>query len=560
MSEYHAILEKPPFSLNSAQTQKVLELLEGMSLKEKTAQVFCVELRATETLSLPGAGAVMLLPDSFDKLYDVNVRLRRETKIPPLVGGNLEEGADAIREGTNIGNLLEIGAAADAAEAGKLGQVTGYEAAAVGFNWAFAPVTDIAFSWRNPVIATRVFGCDPDFTADASAQYIISLQKEGVACAVKHFPGDGVDERDQHFHPSVNSLSVEEWEKSFGKVYRRCIEAGAKTFMVGHIMQPALTRLVNPEIADEDILPGSTSKELLQGILRERLGFNGLISTDSTNMSGFDQILPREKAIPTAIAAGCDMLLFTKDPEQDLAYLRHGVETGLLTEERLNEAVLRILGLKASLGLLDGLPLLPKEKARARIGQQYASETAEHLAEHAITLVKDRDGILPLSPEKTKRIYLVPFVEGRGFGSDRESFATYLKQQLEAEGFVVTVQPEAGTNTPLRLNGDALRTECDLILYAANLNSISNKTVTRLDWGSSMGKDAPCHIHEVPTLFLSFGNPYHLVDVPRVRTMVNAYKFNRPVVSKVIDKLMGRSPFVGKNPVDPFCGLWDARL
>jgi len=561
-AEYaHSILERAPFQLNSMQVHQVLTLLNTMSTDEKLSQVFCTEIRSGEELSIPDVGAVMCLPDNFDAMYELIAKLQREAKIPLLIGGNLEEGADAIREGTNVANLLEIGATGEAKAAGALGKITGIEASAVGINWAFSPVTDLAFTWRNPVIATRVFGKDPNFVAEASAQYIERLQAEGVACAVKHFPGDGVDERDQHFHPSVNSLTAEEWEASFGTIYRRCIAAGAKTFMVGHIMQPALTRRENPEIEDGEILPGSTSRELLQGVLREHLGFNGMISTDSTNMSGFDQLLPRELAIPTAIAAGCDMLLFAKDPAQDREYLRRGLDTGLLTAERLDEAVLRILGLKASLGLFDGTcSRQSKESARGTIGQAYALNTAKHIADQAITLVKDKEGLLPLSPRRTPRIYLVPFVEGRGFGSDREGFSSYLQEQLEAEGFAVEVHCENSGDTPLRLNGAALRDRCDLILYAANLNSISNKTVTRLDWGNSMGKDAPCHIREVPTIFISFGNPYHLVDVPRIQTFINAYKFNRPVVAALMDKLMGRSAFAGKSPVDPFCGFWDAKL
>lgn len=123
---------------------------------------------------------------------------------------------------------------------------------------------------------------------------------------IKHFPGDGCDERDQHLVTSINDLSCEEWDATYGEVYKACIDAGVLSCMVGQIMQPAYSKKLNPELKDEDIMPASLSSELMNGLLREKLGFNGLIVTDATTMAGFMIPMPREKAVPYTIAAGAD--------------------------------------------------------------------------------------------------------------------------------------------------------------------------------------------------------------------------------------------------------------
>lgn len=174
-----------------------------------------------------------------------------------------------------------------------------------------------------------------------------TLTKSGLAACCKHFPGDGVDYRDQHLHPSYNNLTAAEWRKTYGRIYKTLIDRGLVSVMVGHICQPALSMEKNPELAFEDVLPASLSRELLTGVLREELGFNGLITTDATIMGGYCQAMERRRAIPTSIAAGCDMLVFSTDIYEDLGYMREGLENGLLSRERLNEAVTHVLALKA---------------------------------------------------------------------------------------------------------------------------------------------------------------------------------------------------------------------
>lgn len=562
------ILKENPFYLDDEAIKWVKDTVSSMTEEELIQQVFCVEVRSDDKKHLENIaenyqmGAVMCLPAESRDMYDMIRYIQEKSKIPMLVAGNLEEGADAIHGAVNVANNLEIGATGDAELAGRMGEVIGEEAGGIGMNCAFAPVIDIGMNWRNPVIATRVFSSDPEFVAEAGEFFIKGLQTHGMAAVAKHFPGDGVDERDQHFSPSVNSLSCEEWDQTYGKAYERAIDAGVLTVMAGHILQPAWAKRINPDMEEKDMRPASTSRELIQGLLREHLGFNGMISTDSTTMTGFDQIVSRDQAIPLAIEAGCDMILFSKDIEEDLSFLRNGIREGIVSRERLEEAVTRILGVKAALGLYRKKQAnnfqKPYDQANEILGKKEHLDLEQICAKESVTLVKEEKGVLPLSAEKNKRIYLFTYAEGRGFGSSAKQVQTMMKEKLEEAGFSVTCHDPSLRK--MNMNFQEMKEAYDLILYVSNLNSISNKAVCRLDWSPTMGESAPDYIGVIPTVFISFGNPYHLADVPRMKTYINAYKFKEATVDAVIRKLMGQESFCGRSPVDPFCGFWDARL
>ena len=204
----------------------------------------------------------------------------------------------------------------------------------MGLNWSFAPIVDIDMDYHNPIPNTRTFGSDPDRVIACASRYLDAADECGVAVAIKHFPGDGVDERDQHIVTSVNSLDCEAYMKTYGRVYRTLIDKGAKTVMVGHIAQPAWVKKLNPGASRREMMrPASLSRELMTGLLRGELGFNGLISTDSTAMIGLTTAMPRRLAVPTAIEAGADMFLFNKDLAEDYGYLLAGLREGLVLEE-----------------------------------------------------------------------------------------------------------------------------------------------------------------------------------------------------------------------------------
>ncbi|HWT74165.1 MAG TPA: glycoside hydrolase family 3 N-terminal domain-containing protein, partial [Mobilitalea sp.] len=460
---------------------------------------------------------------------------------------------------------MQVAATNDDDMAYKLGVTCGREGAAVGCNWAFAPIIDIDYNFRNPITNTRTFGSDPDRVRRMGVQYVKGVQEQGVAASIKHFPGDGVDERDQHLVTSINSLSCEEWDQTYGAAYKACISAGAKTVMIGHIMQPAYSRKFNPNIKDQDILPASLSHELITKLLREQLGFNGLVVTDATTMAGMVIPMERSKAVPMSIAAGCDMFLFTRNIDEDYTYMKDGVRNGIISQERLNEAVTRILALKASLKLHikkeNGMLVPSVESAKKVLGCDEHTAWAKNCADKAITLVKSEENVLPLTPNRYKRVLLHGIESSEGyFYSVRSGVIELLKQMLEREGFAVDqFDPAKGMEGQMRPFSDTTD-NYDLIIYLANMVTKSNQTIVRIEWTQPMGANVPVFINSIPTVFISVENPYHLIDVPRVKTYINTYSSTDIVLNTLMDKLTGRSEFKGKSPVDAYCGMWDTRL
>ena len=557
-----------PFYLSDEDILWVRETLSAMSAEEKIGQLFCLTDMITDSEQLKALirkynpGGFMYRAGDGADIQRAYHAMSEAAKVPMLFPCNLESGGNGISpDGTFFARPLQVAATNDTEQAHRLGYVCAQEGGAVGCNWAYAPIIDIDFNWRNPITNVRTFGSDPDRVLAMGAAYMdgVAEADRKMAVCIKHFPGDGVDERDHHLMPTVNSLSADEWMASYGKVYKTLIDKGAQTVMCGHILQPALERMVNPDVREEDMLPASQSRSLLTGILREKLGFNGLITTDATPMVGFSALQSRADAIRSAIMAGADMLVFCKNIDEDYAAVRDGLSSGAVTMERLDEAVCRQLALKASLGLHHRE--LPTADALSLLGCEAHADWAKECADKAITLVKDNQNLLPISPEKTPRIRLTVLGEDQsgGFG-ESDKVTQPLKTALERAGFEVALYDYATMERgEIFTSGVAdMKEKFDLSIVAANVATGSNYTSRRLDWIALMAANEPWYMKNIPTLFLSFCNPYHMIDVPFISTFVNCYSSSRFCVDAAVEKLTGKSSFVGISPVDPWCGAWGA--
>lgn len=577
-----------PFNLTEEQQGWVYSTLERLSVDEKIGQIFCASTYALskgviETMTDEfKVGGLMIRPLALKNLQRDISALQRRSAIPMLIAANLEKGGDgAIDEGTYFANPMGCAATGDPECAYRLGKVANREGAAVGVNWSFAPIVDIDRNFRNPITNIRTYGDDPARVLKFSREFIRAATEEGVTCTIKHFPGDGVDERDQHLLVSVNDLSQGEWEKSYGMVYRELISDGAKALMVGHIAQPALARAVDPDApASDAYLPASQSPLIMSGYLRKEMGYNGLIVTDSTLMVGYMQSMPRRVAVPHSVACGADMILFNKSLAEDFTYMKQGIADGILPIERLDEAVTRVLALKASMGLVEKQrenTLVPRGDAQAVINSSETRTWARDVADRAVTLVKDPKNVLPLSPHKTPRVYLNVL---ETHVSNNSPFAQDMKARLEREGFKVTLRRRKVTfNVADGVRGIArpsfvrimrevysdthsFISKYDLALVVLNMETESNNTVVRINWQVffGLGHDIPWYAGEMPLVAVSFANPYHLIDLPMAHAYVNAYSNNEVTRDAVFEKLMGRSEFKGANPIDPFCGHIDCGM
>jgi beta-N-acetylhexosaminidase len=576
-------LSTKPFHLDAAGIAWVHSTIAGMMLEQKVGQLI-INLN----VSFEGAYLERIIEryhvggvryrgaDSAE--IQAHARLIQDrSPVPLLVASNPEMGGfGSADDGTLVCTHLQAGSHADAQIAYEMGRIAGREAAAVGCNWAFAPIVDIHMNWRNSVVATRSFGSDAALVIERAKRYIDGITESNIACAIKHFPGDGVDERDQHVTASFNTLDYATWDDSYGRVYRELIDYGVPSVMVGHIGAPGLSRELRPGISDDEILPATLAPELLGGLLRDQLGFNGVIVSDASAMIGLTRVLPRRQLVPALIAAGCDMILFLRNADEDFRYLVEAVRTGVITQARLQDALERILGLKASLGLhllqASG-QLVPAVDALGVVGSAEHHRIAAEIADKTVTLVKDTRQTLPLTPHTHPRIRLYGVSSDADFtGADPRAFLEVFRDELEGAGFEVHVfrtlaervaDGEEGVFFHTVMSDEAneqYASKYDAAIVVANVTGFAQESTIRLRWSTPMAAEIPWYATEVPTVFVSTSLPTHLIDVPWVHTVIHAHAPSRENIRATVEKIQGLTPFRGTFNENVWCDTFGTRL
>lgn len=577
-------LKAKPFFLSDEKINWVKETINGMTLDEKIGQLF-VLLKATsgideekikEDLHKYNQGGHRWQGGNKEAAYEQNRVFQMNSRYPLFIAANCDDGGIGVApEGTFVATAAECGAGDGTDTAYHLGYVAGKEASAVGCNWMFNPVVDIYMNWRNTIVNTRSFGSDPEKVVANARAYIKGVKdaNPNMACTAKHFPGDGVEELDQHLAMGVNDLSVEDWEKSFGYVYRTLINEGLETIMVGHIALPEMSRKLRPGIHDKDIKPATLSKELLTDLLREDMGFNGVIITDASHMVGMSATSRRCDAVPGAIIAGCDMFLFANDVEEDIGFVKKAYMEKKLTDERLNDALMRILGMKAHLNM-DGERHFPDRSEISCIGCEKHHEFAKQAADNCITLVKDTRNYIPVNPQEKKRVFLVYIGSTpTTLGYKKDPVKQDVISELQEAGFDVDVCPNyfelelengiSPMNFVKMLNHEKREEfvkKHDFALIVINIKGYAQENNVRVRWSINHSCELPWYNEEIPTIGMSLNYTNHLIDLPQLHTFINAYSPKREHIHAAIEKLTGKSEFKGKADESVFCGRWDTRL
>ena len=577
-----ADLTAAPYALDSEAIAWVRSTIDAMDLDEKVGQLF-INLNNRFDDEFVNRIVDGYHPGGMRYNHTDSASIRAHirqaqarSKVPLLVASNIEAGGNgAANDGTLVATPLQTASTPDTKAAYQMGLVGGRESRALGCNWAFTPIVDIHHNWRNTVIATRAFGNDHETVikyADAFSQGVrAGAGDRPIALCMKHFPGDGRDERDQHVVTSYNDCTVEEWDASYRKIWEWGIEAGIESIMVGHIMLPEYSRRLRPGISDADILPATVAPELLTDLLRDDLGFNGVILTDASLMVGLTSALPRERQMVQAITAGCDMILFFRNHDEDFGYVREAIRSGEITAQRLDDALTRILGLKAKLGLHRRAAddLVPPAAELEVIGSAEHHQIAADIADQTIALLKDTAGTLPLDPTRHRRLRLYCLESAPDFTGIVPEFKRVAIEELTAAGFDVSV---FRTAQEVAADGEALDMQSfissetsgyaekyDAALILANVSDFAQQGALRIKWSMPMGPEMPWYAAEVPTIFASLNMPNHLIDVPMVKTAINAHNPTAETVRALVAKLVGRSEFTGTYNENVWCESWDTR-
>ena len=586
-------LKAIPYCLSDADIAWVEQTIAAMSDEEKVGQLFF------ENRGLSTDEALKELVEKYHiggyryngikaDVVQHNIRLLQEnSKVPLFIACNTEAGGNgSATDGTYIGSGIKIAATGNEKYAYEMARLGNEEAACMGNNMAFAPVCDIIYNWQNTEVISRAFGSDPDRVAAMSKAYMDGVHAvPGYAAVAKHWPGNGQDIRDAHLSSNVNECAFDEWMATYGKVYKTLIDGGLDGVMGGHIMLPKYMREFYGT-KDEDMLPATLCPELMDGLLRERLGFNGFVVTDATHMVGFENRMTRRDAVAATINAGCDMFLFFNDPDEDFGYMLEAYRSGAISEERMTDALRRILGLKAKMGL-NKKPkeeLTPPPAALSLVGDAKFTEMAKAIAGDAITLVKYKDpDVLPLTPEKYKKIMVV-YIKGAdnamaqlmkfAFGGEPpKNPAEQLCDKLNERGFEAFVYESPMAKAAKLMQQGKKMDFMDMYRMGksavADFKAQQDLVITLFDVAngrpsfgfSKGGGEIPWYVHEVPTIGISVNAPTMLADAPTLRTYINAYDSKPYTLDALLDKLTaGPEAFTGHDPIDSYCGLWDTKL
>ena len=588
-------LRAKPYCLSDADIAWVESTIAAMTDEEKVGQLFW-QLTASqeddylkELMEKYHLGGCRYNGMPGEKVLAQNRILQKYAKVPVFIACNPETGGSGVcSDGTFVSSQVKLGATGKPEYAQAMGRVSGAQIAATGCNMAFAPVMDITYNWECEEILTRAYSNDPEKVASMGYAYMQGLfETEGVASCAKHFPGNGQDYRDAHLSNNVNHFGLEKWMATYGKVYKTLIDGGLQAIMGGHILMPEYMKELHPDITPEQLRPATLCPEIMTDLLRNKLGFNGMVVTDASHMVGMTNQMKRKDMLPLAINSGCDMFLFFNDPDEDFAAMLDAYRTGVISEDRMTEALTRILGLKAAMGLnkKSKESLCPSDDVlHAALNNPEFKAVAPAVSKDALTLVKYKQpGVLPLTPEKTKRVMIVN-VKGAespmaalmamamGGGKDRKTPAQKLQDRLNAKGFEAFIYESPLDQMKKKI---AAGEKPSMNMYFAGKNAIADFvagqdvviTLFNVSNGhpafglSKGGGEIPWYVHELPVVGISVSKPTMLADCPMLQTYINTYDANDDTLDALVDALMtGPEAFKGTDPIDAYCGMIDTHM
>jgi beta-N-acetylhexosaminidase len=490
-------------------------------------------------------GVSMSLGTPIEVAAKINAMQRLST-VPLIASADLEPGLGRLEGGLFSHYLLDAGSAtvfpsnmAIAAtgrddDARDVARVIGREARAVGIEIDFAPVVDVNNNPNNPVINTRSFGEDPARVARLSALFVRGLEESGAVATAKHFPGHGDTDVDSHVGLPIVTATMPRLDSVELVPFKAAIRAGAGLVMTAHIALPA--------VAGDSTTPATLSPRIITGLLRDSLGFGGVTITDAMTMEGVGKGYSTEQSSVLAVQAGADILLKPSDPTRAINAVVAAVERGEIARARIDSAARHILALKARVGLnqsrhadLDAL--------RDVVGSPPHRALAADVAQRAITLLRDRDALVPMRQGRALIVQYAPETElkaGRVFGP---TLASGLPQSR-----VVKISP-----TIVRSQLDsiaALGQGMDRIIVATYVRRIEGEGRFALPqqiaaWIDSLSKQAM----GPKVVVAAFGNPYLIRQFPSVGSYLVTYGVSDDLERAAARALLGTAPITGRAPI-----------
>src|SRR5215213_8334790 len=527
------------------------EQLRKMSLEEKVGQLISVGVNATFLNQDSDAyrslkhqiednkvgGIILFRGPVYESVILVN-RMQELARYPLLISADLEAGAGMRFDDTvNFPWNMAVGATGNPEYARRQGEITAREARALGVHQIFAPVVDVNNNAANPVINVRSYGEDPADVARFAAAFTEGAQNAGAIATAKHFPGHGDTAVDSHRGlPEIN-VGRERLNTVEFVPFQASVNAGVGAVMVGHIALPQIDATAvkplpqnvkskptdtdeNGEIIEEKAAMPATMSPVIGNILRNDLKFQGMIVTDALSMSGLTIYFTQEEAAVRALEAGADMLLKPADVDASFRGVLQAVKSGRITEQRVEESARRILAAKYDLGLVEQR-LTSIDSIDRVVGSRDVMALATEIAEHAITLVRDEDKLVPLKNLKPDaRVFNLAVTNG----DDRNWIANAFVSRLGRAGMKVETVVLDERSTEQDVQKALARAKSADVVIASLYGRVRSGQVSSVGVPESGARALMALIEaKAPVVGVSFGNPYLLQSFPGLRTYLVAY-------------------------------------
>ena len=550
------VTEKAPAGPEAGWVERTLR---RMTVEEKVGQLvacrFAGEFRNSDSDYLAelndlvvggGIGGLILFGGEVYETARLANDLQKLARVPLLMASDFERGTgNQITNATLFPPLMSLGAAGSEELAYEMGRITALEGRAMGIHMTYAPVVDVNINPDNPIINTRAIGEDPGLVGRIGAAFIRGVQEHGMMATAKHFPGHGDTDQDSHSLLPTIGAGLDRLERVELEPFRKAVEAGVKAVMTAHLYVPALDPTPG--------LPATLSEPILTGLLRGKMGFNGLVVTDAMEMAGVTSAFSTEEASLRALLAGVDLLLLPPEPAKVIAYLAGAARDGKIPMRRIDEAVRRVLEAKASLGL-HRERFVDVDALDRRIAPKAFLEQAFKTFESSVTLVKNEGGVVPLAGAGRKVAVL--------------SLSSDLGDYFAGRAFVAEMRKRFPAAAAFYADGDTGQEALDeAFTSASDAGTVVVALFSRVSAGKGSVDLEPRHVELIKRLaalengpavaVLSFGSPYFLRHFPEVDAYLCFYR-NTPETQRIAPRaLLGEMDIGGRLPVS-IPGLYPA--
>lgn len=578
---------------------RIRTIVDDMSVRQKITQCIMVDFstwddgsgkeyemtaldpEVAELLSKYQFGSVNLFAENIRKT-DETLALVKDMQSAVIEGGGLpmivatdQEGGIVCRlvSGTGLPGNMALAAAGDPENAEIAGRIIGSELAALGINTALAPVIDVNSSADNPVIGVRSFGDDADIVGEYGCRFIKGLNENHIIGCAKHFPGHGNTSEDSHYDLPVVDRSLNELMQCDLRPFQIAIDQGAEMIMTAHILYPKIddTKITSEKTGKEESRPATLSYRILTELLRDELGFEGVIMTDSMVMGGIADAYDADQAVLEAFKAGADIVTmpvskrqedkddpsyrpynketWTGDMEKILTRVEAAVRNGELSEDRLDGSVIRILELKEKKGILDhNADDDTAEKAREIEGCREHRALEREIAAKAVTVVRNDHDALPLqTDEKTAVLLLAPYESEKPHletGVRRAMAAGLVPDTAEVRSYVFSEEDYA-------VSGDLKNAidRADVVITCSELYDTDAMAYESWDSLGPKGITEYCRDHDKTSVVMSLNFPYDTQLYPDADAVVAVYGWSGPNIAAGVEVMFGVYGATGKLPV-----------